>query len=111
MSTAEPNAVTHETYALRDLTFPKVLRRQAVAAPDKVFLTETASGRTFTYSELDTWTDKVAAGLESFGITQGSHTGVLMGNSACASSSLSASWAPFRCRSTRPRAASCCAIT
>jgi crotonobetaine/carnitine-CoA ligase len=82
MSTAEPNAVTHETYALRDLTFPKVLRRQADAAPDKVFLTETASGRTFTYRELDTWTDKVAAGLESFGVTQGSHTGVLMGNSA-----------------------------
>jgi crotonobetaine/carnitine-CoA ligase len=78
----EPNAVDAGMYALRDLTFPKVLRRQADAAPDKVFLTETATGRTWTYRAIDTWTSRIAAALEAFGVAQASHTGVLMGNGA-----------------------------
>ena len=75
-------AVNAETWALRDLTFPRVLKRQAAAAPDKVFLTETATGRTFTYREIDAWSDRVANALKDFGLGKGAHTGLFMGNSA-----------------------------
>jgi crotonobetaine/carnitine-CoA ligase len=78
----EPNAVGPETYALRDLTFPKVIARFAQATPDKVFLTETATGRRITYRELDAWTDRVAHALTSAGVGHGAHTGLFMGNSA-----------------------------
>ncbi|HTH80786.1 MAG TPA: AMP-binding protein [Ramlibacter sp.] len=78
----EPNAVGPETYALRDLTFPKVIARFAQATPDKVFLTETATGRRITYRELDAWTDRVAHALASAGVGHGAHTGLFMGNSA-----------------------------
>jgi crotonobetaine/carnitine-CoA ligase len=79
---AEPNAVTADTYALRDLTFPKVIAKFAQSSPDKVFLTETATGRKFTFSELDAWTDRVAHALAGAGVARGGHTGVFMGNSA-----------------------------
>ncbi len=75
-------AVRADTYALRDLTFPKVLRRQALAHPDKVFLTETADGRRFTYAQVDAWSNRVAHALAGLGVARGRHTGVLMGNSA-----------------------------
>lgn len=78
----EPNAVTADTYALRELTFPKVLARFAERSRDKVLLTETATGRTFTYGEIDAWTDRVAHALQGFGVGRGGHTGLLMGNSA-----------------------------
>jgi crotonobetaine/carnitine-CoA ligase len=77
-----PGAVRADTYALRDLTFPKVLRRQALAHPDKVFLTETAGGRCFTYADVDAWSNRVANALAALGVAGGRHTGVLMGNSA-----------------------------
>ncbi|SFP26042.1 AMP-binding protein [Variovorax sp. 770b2] len=75
-------AVRADTYALRDLTFPAVLRRQALAHPDKVFLTETAGGRHFTYADVDAWSNRVANALAALGVARGCHTGVLMGNSA-----------------------------
>jgi crotonobetaine/carnitine-CoA ligase len=76
------DALGADTYALRDLTFPAVLRRQALAHPDKVFLTETDGGRCFSYAEVDAWSNRVANALASLGVVKGSHTGVLMGNSA-----------------------------
>ncbi len=79
---SNPGAVRADTYALRDLTFPKVLRRQALAHPDKVFLTETAGGRRFTYADVDAWSNRVANALAALGVAGGRHTGVLMGNSA-----------------------------
>jgi crotonobetaine/carnitine-CoA ligase len=90
MSTAAPdmapNADAAETaisaYALRDLSFPKVLAKFARSARDKVFLTETATGRTFTYGEIDAWTGRVAHALQGFGVARGGHAGLLMGNSA-----------------------------
>ncbi len=75
-------AVGPDTYALRDLTLPKVLARQVEAAPDKVFLTETATGRSFTYRQTDDWSSRIAAALEGAGVQQGGHVGLLMGNSA-----------------------------
>lgn len=77
----EPNAVGPDTYALRDLTFPKVIAKFAQATPHKVFLTETATGRKLTYRELDTWTDRVAHALTAAGVSRGAHTGLFMGNS------------------------------
>lgn len=78
----EPNAVTVDTYPLRELTFPKVLAGFAQRSRDKVFLTETATGRAFTYGQIDAWTDRVAHALQGFGVRRGGHTGLLMGNSA-----------------------------
>jgi len=78
----EPNAVTADTYDLRELTFPKVLARFAQRSRDKVFLTETATGHTFTYGQIDAWTDRVAHALQGIGVRRGGHTGLLMGNSA-----------------------------
>jgi crotonobetaine/carnitine-CoA ligase len=80
MSTS--HAVTADTYDLRDLTFPKVLARFAAASGDKVFLTEIATGRKYTYRQLDAWTDRVAHALQGLGVAHGAHTGLLMGNSA-----------------------------
>ena len=74
--------MTPDTYALRDLTLPKVLLRQAQALPDKVFLTETGTGRRFTYREIDAWSNRVANALAGLGIGKGRHTAVFMGNSA-----------------------------
>ena len=76
------NAVRQDTYALRELTFPKVLQRQAQASPDKIFLTETATGRRFSFREIDAWSNRVANAFGDIGIGKGHHTGVFMGNSA-----------------------------
>ena len=76
------NAVHEDTYALHDLTFPKVLQRQARAHPAKAFLTEIGSGRKFSFRDMDEWSNRVANALEAVGVRKGRHTGVLMGNSA-----------------------------
>lgn len=76
------NAVERDTHALRDLTFPKVLQRQVRERGDKVFLTEIATGRTFTYRAFDAWTNRVADALAGMGVAKGRHTGIFMGNSA-----------------------------
>lgn len=76
------NAVHADTYALRDLTFPKVLERRVRAFPDKIFLTETAGGRRFTYRDMDLWSSRVANGLHGLGVGKGRHTALFMGNSA-----------------------------
>jgi crotonobetaine/carnitine-CoA ligase len=82
MSELHRNAVERDTYALRDLTFPKVLSRQVRERGDKVFLTEIITKRTFTYRAFDAWTNRVADALAGIGIAKGQHAGILMGNSA-----------------------------
>lgn len=81
MNASQP-AIDAHTYALRDLTIPHVLARQASAHPDKVFLTETATGRHFTYRQMDAWSNRVAHALQGFGVRRGAHVGVFLGNSA-----------------------------
>ncbi len=81
-ATTDGPAIHADTYALRDLSFPKVLARQAKAQPDKVFLTEIASGRRFTFAEIDRWSNRVADALAAEGVGRGSHTGLFMENSA-----------------------------
>jgi len=76
------NAVRRDTYALRELTFPRVFQRQVQASPDKIFLTETATGRRFSFREMDAWSNRVANAFGDIGIGKGHHTGVFMGNSA-----------------------------
>ncbi|MGE0097413.1 MAG: AMP-binding protein [Hydrogenophaga sp.] len=75
-------AVDADTYALSDLTIARVLARQAAAHPDKVFLTEIATGRRFTYAQMDAWSNRVAHALETFGLRRGAHVGVFLGNGA-----------------------------
>src|SRR5262249_29826631 len=81
-TTPEPNAVAADTYDVRELTFGKVIARFAATVPDKTYLTELATGRTFSYPELDAWTDRIAHALAGFGVGQGAHVGVLLGNCA-----------------------------
>jgi crotonobetaine/carnitine-CoA ligase len=78
----EAPAIGPGTWPLRELTFPQVLRRQARDLPDKMFLTETADGRRFTFREIETWSNRVANALRAFGVAPGRHAGVFMGNSA-----------------------------
>ena len=75
-------AVTADTYDVRDLTIARVLGKFAQATPDKVYLTEIASGRRYTYRELDAWTDRIAHALQGYGVARGQHTGVFLGNCA-----------------------------
>jgi len=79
---SEPHAVTADTWPVRELTFGKVLERFARTTPDMTYLTELATGRSFSYAQFDAWTDRIAHALQAFGVTRGGHTGVLMGNSA-----------------------------
>ncbi len=59
-----------------------VLSQHAAQHADKVFLTELASGREWTFSQLDAWTNGVAHALHSLGVDAGTHVGLLLGNSA-----------------------------
>jgi crotonobetaine/carnitine-CoA ligase len=74
------NPIWH--HDLRELTLPAVMSRQVERQPDKVFLTETASGRRITFQQMDRWSNRVANGLGSLGLKKGCHIGILMGNSA-----------------------------
>jgi len=71
-----------DSFELRELVLGDVLARQAGRRGDKVFLTELATGRTWTYRQLDAWSDRVAQALRAAGAEKGMHVGVLMGNSA-----------------------------
>ncbi len=82
MTPPDQPAIDETTYALRDLTLARVLARQAAERPDKVYLTETASGRRFTFGEMDRWSNRVAHALEAFGVRRGMHVGVFLGNCA-----------------------------
>ncbi len=69
-------------YELRELTIPKVLKRQVDATPDKCFVRELATGRSFSYLEFDQWSNRISNALASLGLSKGAHIGVLMANSA-----------------------------
>ncbi len=71
-----------ESWPLRDLMLPNVLRRNALQHPDKVLINELATGRTLTYRDLNTWSDRGAHVLRDAGVAHGHHVGVLMENSA-----------------------------
>lgn len=68
-------------FELRDLTLPKVLKRQVQLQPHKVFLSETDGTRKFTYQDMDIWSNRLANGLAGRGVTFGTHVGILLGNS------------------------------
>lgn len=76
------HAVSAGTYPVRELTFPNVLSKFARSTPDKVFLREFSSDRSFTYAGMEAWTHRIAHALQAQGIGRGAHVGVLMGNSA-----------------------------
>jgi acyl-CoA synthetase (AMP-forming)/AMP-acid ligase II len=59
----------------------ELLTRQARLNPDKEGLVETASGRRFSYGELNTRSNRVANGLSSLDLAQGDRVGLLLMNS------------------------------
>ncbi|MFZ3120089.1 MAG: AMP-binding protein [Variovorax sp.] len=69
-------------FALQDLTLGNVLAHQAGRHPAKTFLTELATGRSWTYGEIQAWSGRVGNALLTVGAKKGSHVGVLLGNSA-----------------------------
>ncbi|MDB5826690.1 MAG: AMP-binding enzyme family protein 23 [Variovorax sp.] len=71
-----------DTFALRELTVSQVLARQRRDRGDKVFLTELSTGRSWTYAEFDTLSNRVANALHGLGFRRGQHIGTLLGNSA-----------------------------
>jgi len=64
-----------------DLTTQKVMRRQVQRYSDKIFLTYLPDGRTFTYLEIDTLSNKLANNLLTLGVIKGTHVGLMMDNS------------------------------
>ncbi|MEO8296864.1 MAG: AMP-binding protein [Burkholderiales bacterium] len=78
MTPTDPNV----PFALRELTVPQVLARHTAQRPDKLFLTELATGRRWTYCSFDQWVNRIGNALASVGAATASHVGVLMGNSA-----------------------------
>ncbi|MEG0193292.1 MAG: AMP-binding protein [Stenotrophomonas sp.] len=82
ISTSHSGVFDPQSLSLKELTLGNVLRRQASAYPEKPFLHELAGGRTFTYSEMDAWSSRIAQGMHNIGIARGNHVGVLMENSA-----------------------------
>ncbi|MEY4651777.1 MAG: hypothetical protein RI884_358 [Pseudomonadota bacterium] len=69
-------------FELRELTLGHVLARQVAQRRDKIFITELATHRQWTYGALDAWSNQYAHALSQAGVTQGLHTGLLLGNSA-----------------------------
>lgn len=61
-----------------DLTFAKVLARQAARNGDKPYLL--FEDRSWSYRELDLLTNRLANGLLDFGIETGDHVAILVGN-------------------------------
>ncbi len=72
----------NDIFELRDLTLPNVLARQAAQRADKTFLTESWTGRVWTYRQMDAWSNQFAQALRAAGAARGTHIGLLLGNSA-----------------------------
>ncbi len=70
------------SFPLPALSFPNVLAHHVARNGTKVFLTELATGRKWTFSELDAWSNRLANGLYALGVAHGTHVGLLMGNCA-----------------------------
>lgn len=82
VSSTPGDSFAPESWPLRALTLPNVLHRNALHHPDKVLLSELATGRALTYRDLNTWSDRGARALRDAGVAHGHHVGVLMENSA-----------------------------
>lgn len=63
------------------MTVSAILADKAKRNGDRTFLSYLPDGRSFTYAELDTITNRYANGLLALGIGKGSHVGVWMANS------------------------------
>lgn len=68
-------------YDIRTLTITNVLRLQAERHGNKTFLENLPDGRRWTFSEIDSESNKVANGLLAAGIGTGTHVALLMENS------------------------------
>ena len=66
----------------RGETFGGVLRARAAAHPDRIAVVDPATDRRWTYAELDTRADRLAAGLLARGITAGDRVVVQLPNIA-----------------------------
>ncbi|MCZ4313934.1 AMP-binding protein [Comamonadaceae bacterium G21597-S1] len=73
--------MVHIAVPLQERTIGQVVTRQAELMGDKVFLTFTPDGRTFTYRQLDLLSNRLANGLMAHGVEQGAHVAVMMENS------------------------------
>jgi carnitine-CoA ligase len=67
---------------IHEMTIGSVLRRQVTTYGDKLFLTELRTGRTFTYSQINSQANQIANGIRQLGVGHGSHVALLMHNSA-----------------------------
>ncbi|MBA3055312.1 MAG: ATP-dependent acyl-CoA ligase [Sphingomonadales bacterium] len=68
-------------YAYDQMTVATILADKAARNGDRTFLTFLPDGRTFTYADLDTITNRYANGLKALGIGRGAHVAVWMANS------------------------------
>ncbi len=68
-------------YGCESLTYTQVLAGQASRFDDKVFLTYLPDGRTFSYTDMDLLSNRLANGLLALGICKGTHVSMLMQNS------------------------------
>src|SRR5262249_23851222 len=64
--------------AAEDLTFERILARQAARNGDKPYLL--FEDRSWSYADLDSCTNRLANGLLEFGIAPRDHVAILMGN-------------------------------
>jgi len=69
-------------YDIRKLTIGEVLERRAREIGEKVYLNYLPTGRTYTYGEINTITNRWANGLLARGIGRGHHVAVMMENCA-----------------------------
>jgi AMP-binding enzyme len=76
-SGADRELATSLGYDTRDLTLGQVLARQCREHNDKVFLTFTADGRSYTFSEIDHISNRLANGLRGLGLGHGEHVAIL----------------------------------
>jgi len=66
---------------IKDVTFSNILRHQAHARGDKVFLNNLPDGRTYTYREVYKQTNRIANGLIAQGVGKGTHVASVLKNS------------------------------
>lgn len=78
--TSEKTSMFRFGYKLPEMTFPHVVADKAAKNGDKVFLTWLADGRTYTYREIDQFSNRIANALVAMGIGPGAHVAVMMEN-------------------------------
>jgi len=71
-----------DTFELPELTVAQVLARQRERRGAKTFLTETWTGRRWSYAQMEALSNRAAHALAGLGVERGQHVGMLLGNSA-----------------------------